>query len=177
MCTCSHSGAGGRSGLIPRRAKPEETAFRALDFGNGCISLLLLADNYNHTTNDFTTKARRHKGRAKRFETVLQHRDPCGAVGSSARLPFACGCPASRAALVAAAIGPGRPGLLRCCQGGLACLTSDRAGRREARSAHDHGFTRRRYRREVPMRKGQFFTRALGPRRWSRFSAKAVLGQ
>jgi len=30
------------------------------------------------------------------------------------------------AALVPAAFGPGRPGLLRCCQGGLACLTSAR---------------------------------------------------
>ncbi|MEI6104813.1 MAG: hypothetical protein WCP70_12815 [Methanothrix sp.] len=71
MCTRSHSGAGGRSGLESGRAGPEGTAFRALDFGNRGISLLLSADNYNQTTNDFTTKARRHKERAKRFETVL----------------------------------------------------------------------------------------------------------
>ena len=81
-----------RSGLIPGRAEPRQTAFRALDFGYAGISLLLLADNYNLTTNDFTTKARRHKGRAKIFETVLLLSDPCGAVGSSARLPLDRGC-------------------------------------------------------------------------------------
>jgi hypothetical protein len=81
-----------RSGLIPGRAGPGQTAFRALDFGYAGISLLLLADNYNLTTNDFTTKARRHKGCAKIFDTVLLLSDPCGAVGSSARLPFDRGC-------------------------------------------------------------------------------------
>ena len=30
--------------------------------------------------------------------------------------------------------------------------------------------------REVPMSEGQFFARALGPRRWSRFSTKAIRG-
>ena len=73
----------------------------------------------------------------------------------------------------------GRP-VRSCCAarlGGLVCLTSNRAGRREARSPHDHGFTRRRNRREVPMRLVQFFARALGPRRWGRFSAKAIRGQ
>jgi hypothetical protein len=84
--------AGGRLGLIPGRAGPGQTAFRALDFGYAGISLLLLADNYNLTTNDLTTKARRHKGRAKIFDTVLQLSDPCGAVGSSARLPLDRGC-------------------------------------------------------------------------------------
>jgi hypothetical protein len=137
--------------------------------------LLLLDDDYNHTTNDFTTEAQSAQRTRKNILGSLQHRHPCGDVGSIARLPFDRGCPASRTALVA--FGPGHPGLRRCCQGGLACLTSDRAGRREARSAHNHGFTRRRYRREVPMRKGQFFARALGPCRWSRFSAKAIRGQ
>jgi hypothetical protein len=33
------------------------------------------------------------------------------------------------------------------------------------------------HRREVPMRKGHFFARALGPRLWKRFSAKAIRGQ
>ncbi|MCX6679890.1 MAG: hypothetical protein NTX42_05965 [Methanothrix sp.] len=88
----SCEGAGGRSGLIPGRAEPGQTAFRALDFGYAGISLLLLADNYNLTTNDFTTKARRHKGRAKIFDTVILLSDPCGAVGSSARLPLDRGC-------------------------------------------------------------------------------------
>ena len=38
------------------------------------------------------------------------------------------------AAFVAAAIGPGRSGLRRCCQGELACLTSASIRGREARS-------------------------------------------
>jgi hypothetical protein len=57
MCTRSHSGAGSRSGLRARESRAGVDSFSGgLDFGNGGISLLLLADNYNHTTNDFTTE-------------------------------------------------------------------------------------------------------------------------
>jgi len=44
-------------------------------------------------------------------------------VAAGARVP---------AALLAAACGPGRPGLLLCRQGGLACLASSRARGQEA---------------------------------------------
>ena len=43
----------------------------------------------------------------------------------------------------------------------------------EAGRAEITNFTRSR---EDPMREGQFFAMALGPRRWSRFSTKAILG-
>ncbi|MCX6673837.1 MAG: hypothetical protein NTY37_08685 [Methanothrix sp.] len=57
-------------------------------------------------------------------------------MGSSARqqLTRAESLPRLPAALVAAAIGPGRPGLRHCCQGGLDCLASDRARGQEARA-------------------------------------------
>jgi hypothetical protein len=50
----------------------------------------------------FHVKARRHKGRAKRFELVLLLSDPCGLWASFAQLPFDCGCLA-------------RLSLLACC--------------------------------------------------------------
>jgi hypothetical protein len=54
-------------------------------------------------------------------------------------------------------LGPAVRARLRCRPGRLACLTSDRAGKREARSGRDHGFHAKARRREVPMRKGLFF--------------------
>jgi hypothetical protein len=55
------------------------------------------------------------------------------------------------------------------------CCVVVRAGRRPVGlRSRVHAKARSR---EVPMRKGQFFARALGPRRWSRFSAKAIRGQ
>jgi len=46
--------------------------------------------------------------------------------------PYELPAPLVPAALLAAAYGPGRPGLRRYRQGGLACLTSDRARGQEA---------------------------------------------
>ena len=43
--------------------------------------------------------------------------------------------PVSRLSLVGAAFGPGRPGLQRCCQGGLDCVASDRVRGQEAERA------------------------------------------
>ena len=87
-----------RSGLITGRVGPGQTAFRALDFGYAGILLLLLADNYNLKTNDFTTKARRHKGRTETF----WQRDP----RQSPALQFlqAIGSPRPRAGLAEAAL-------------------------------------------------------------------------
>jgi hypothetical protein len=130
-----------RSGLITRRAGPGQTAFRALDFGYSGISLLLLADNYNLTTNDFTTKARRHKGRAKRFEAGY------GLTILAGRWAAAPGCRSTVAALpgfllslVAVARGPGL---------GCAIAWAGLPGRRSCpvaggRSGREHGLTRSR---------------------------------
>ena len=64
----SDKGAGGRSGLRARRRMPSVRAvFRALDFGNDNDSPLLLADNYNHTTNDPTTETRERTEDAQRL--------------------------------------------------------------------------------------------------------------
>ncbi|MFA6371628.1 MAG: hypothetical protein WCW68_03290 [Methanothrix sp.] len=38
--------------------------------GNDRCSLLILVDNYNRAATDQTTKARRHKGRTRRFVTI-----------------------------------------------------------------------------------------------------------
>jgi hypothetical protein len=104
--------------------------FRTQDLASNAVgSLLLLAYNYNHTTNDFTTRGTERTEDAQRLlKTIpgsLQRRYPCGAVGSSARLPLDCGCPASRAALLAAACGPSNAALSsgRFC---MHVLASDR---------------------------------------------------
>jgi hypothetical protein len=78
---------------------------------------LLLADNYFHQQR---TKPQRHKGRTKRFMVVLQLCDSCGRLESIAGQPQdrAFAPLGSRLLLVAAARGPGRPGLRRCHPGG-----------------------------------------------------------
>ena len=79
--------------------------------------LLLLADNYNRTTNDLTTEAQRtHRDFvAERSDAVHQLADPCG--------PPAAAPVSRRAALCAARVPAarvrlGRPGLRGCRQGG-----------------------------------------------------------
>jgi hypothetical protein len=87
-----------------------------MGFGNEGDLRLLLADNYCLTTNDFTTELTERTEDAqrlfKRNSGSFQHRHPCGAVGSSARLPLDRGCllPVSRAVLMPVAIGPGCAG-------------------------------------------------------------------
>ena len=100
--------------------------------------LLLLAEYYSLTTNDLTTEIteRTEDARSvlKGIPGSLQRCDPCGAVGSNARQPGDhVRLARLPAALVAAAIGPGRVGLRRCCQSGLACLAGT-GGRRAGRS-------------------------------------------
>ena len=108
-----------------RKSRAGVNSFWALDFSYAGISLLLLADNYIW---QLRAKPQRHEGTkdAQRDRGSLQHRYPCGAVGSSARLPLDCGCFARLpVALVACLSWAGPSG--GCCaarQGGLACLTS-----------------------------------------------------
>jgi hypothetical protein len=69
--------------------------FRAVDLGGcGGISLLLLADNYNRTTNDLTTEAQsaQRTHRDDHLTMVLDHSPAwqfLRAIGSSARQPIA----------------------------------------------------------------------------------------
>jgi hypothetical protein len=97
-----------------------QEASRAWESGlesNAFGSLLLLADNYNHTTNDPTTEAqsaqRTHRDfLAERSDAVLRLGDPCvqpAASPGSRRAVVAAGARVS-AALVATACAPGRPG-------------------------------------------------------------------
>ena len=125
-----------------------------------CVLDLLLADNYNHTTNDFTTETFKNNSWQSSASLSLRGRRQQRSVAARPWLPGKQDCARGRCD--------------RAGPSGLAAWSSERAG---GRSAHDHGFTRRRYSREAPMRKGQFFSRALGPRRWSLFLAKVIRGQ
>jgi len=143
---------------------------------SGCL-LIILADNYNHTTNDPTTETQS----ARRT-----HRDFSKAIPEGRSLPIFAGywqpqgrafaVLGSRLLLVAAARGPGRPGLRRCRKGGLDCLAIARvqgAGGPVGPGSRAHAKARSR---EDSMRIGQIFARALGPHRWSRSQAKAIRG-
>jgi hypothetical protein len=58
---------------------------------------------------------------------------------------------------------------------GRAGLPDERSGTgAEARLGRDYGFHAKARSREVPMRKGQFFARALGPGWWSRPWGSAI---
>ncbi|MHB8118234.1 MAG: hypothetical protein ACYDHX_05855 [Methanothrix sp.] len=103
-----------------------------------------MAENYNPTTNDLTTELTERTEDAQRLLKIISWQSPAlsslQAVGSSARFPLDRGCVVwLPAALLAAASGPGRPGLLRCRQGGLDCQASARIRGREARSGLEPG--------------------------------------
>ncbi|GEM_PF-2307883 len=102
----------------------EKAVFLVQDWeSNAFGSLLILGDNYNLTTNNLPQRHGAHRGRTETFQQsdLLQaaNCDPCGTIGSSAGQPIDRGLLLlPRAALVATACGPGRPGLMRCYQGG-----------------------------------------------------------
>ena len=102
--------------------------FRALNRESNVFgSLLLLADNYNHSTDDPTTEAqsaqRTHRDfLSERSDAVHQLADPCAlpAAASGSRSAVVAAGARVPAALLAAARGPGRPW--------LAAMSSGRAG-------------------------------------------------
>jgi hypothetical protein len=104
-------------------------------FRDASSFLLLLTENYSITTNDPTTERTEDAQRLlkRNLPGSPQHRYPCGAVGSNARLPLDHGCLARLpAALVAVARGPGRPQVAAQSSGraGLPGKRSCRAGGR-----------------------------------------------
>jgi hypothetical protein len=81
MCSRSHSGAGGRLGLRARWSwTPAEGAFPGLDFGKRSPFL-----NYNLAATGQPQSAQSSQRTHKEIRGSLQHRYPCGDVGSSAR--------------------------------------------------------------------------------------------
>jgi hypothetical protein len=125
--TGKRSGSGGRSGLRARRACLRQGQFsRRWVLGNSGRLLIILADNYNHTTNDPTTETqsaqRTHRDFFSReIRCGLHLCDSCGLSAAAPDSRKAAFCVARfPAALVAATCGLGRPGLRRCRQGGLA---------------------------------------------------------
>lgn len=148
---------------------PDGAFFRALDLENNFFgSLLLSADKYIH---QLRTTPQRHKGLTKRFVAVSslailagyrqQRRAAAGPRFCAARVPAA-----ARGRLWAGAVRAwgdvARAGWIAW----QALVLRDQSGR-------DHRLTRSR---EVPIRKGQFFACALGPRRRSCSQAKAIRG-
>ena len=144
--------------------------------------LLILADNYNLTTNNPTTEAQ---------SAQRTHRDFFGrGFGAVSGLPILAGCgpaaPGSPSTVPHPCLGSTARARGRCLWGRLAwaALSSGRAGlpgKRSCqgaggRSGQDHGFHAKARSREVPMREGHFFAGALGPCLWSRFSTKAIRG-
>ncbi len=116
----------------------------ALDIENNVHgSLLLLADNLYPATTDQTTKARRHKGRSKRFMDALQLGDPCGLSATA---------PGSREAALLRRSGPGccswPPPVGRAVRGCGDVVMAGWIDRQalvlRGRSFRDHGLTRRR---------------------------------
>jgi len=115
---------------------------------------------------DQTTKARRHKGRAKRCMAVhLRLCHSCALTGSNAGQPQGRSLCRSRA-------GPSGFAAMSSGRGWLAWrgLGSKRPVGPRSRA---HAKARSR---EDSMKIGQIFARALGPRRWSRSQAKAIPG-
>lgn len=122
-------GAGGRSGLRAWCACLRTGRFSgARDWGSNAFgSSLLLADNYNHTTNDPTTehtedtqRLLQRFGTSSIFAILSGYRQQRREAAGPRSAPLG-----SRLRSRLPAWGPGRPGLPRRCQGGLACLASD----------------------------------------------------
>jgi len=113
--------------VVPASGK---NSFLVQDWESNAFGLLLiLADNYNLTTNKFTTETRsaqrtHRDSLAERSVAGAAACDPCGPLAAAPGSPSTVG---GAAALVAAAYGPDRAGLLRCRPGGLDCLASARA--------------------------------------------------
>jgi hypothetical protein len=123
--------AGGQSGLGSRCACLQTGRFSgARDWGSNAFgSSLLLADNYNHTTNGPTTEAqsaqRTHRDfLAERSDAVLRLCDPCvlSAAAPGSAGPWLLPALGVRLRSWLPAWGPGRPGLRRYRLGGLASL-------------------------------------------------------
>jgi hypothetical protein len=77
-CWLALGRAGGRSGRRARwRTPPVRTVLLARDFQNNDRLLIILADNYNHTTNDPTTEAQS----ARRTHRDFFSRDPMQSSG------------------------------------------------------------------------------------------------
>ncbi|MDD2756059.1 MAG: hypothetical protein PHS80_11080 [Methanothrix sp.] len=92
--------------------------------GNDGDVRLLLADNYNQVATGQNHKAHEaHKGRTKIGLAILA--SATGSRALSAHRPHRV---VSSGRLVAAAGGPGRPGLRRCCQGRQDFPTRDLLG-------------------------------------------------
>jgi len=116
---------------------------RGLDFGDDDDSPLLLADNYNRTVTGQPQSAQSSQRTRKEIRGSLRLDDPCKAV--SWPRP---------------ALAPGR-----CLSGqrrssGHTGLPGGGDWEAGGRSGQDHRFTRRRYRREVPIREGQLWATA-----------------
>ena len=104
----------------------------ARDWGNNGRLLIILADNYNHTTNDPTTEAqsarRTHRDFSREIRCSLQLGDPCELSAAAPGSPSTvCG-----AAALVAARGLELPGLLRCRSAGLPGKRSCSRSRAEA---------------------------------------------
>jgi hypothetical protein len=127
--TRSHSGAGGWSGLRVRwRCRSDKAAFPGAGFWESKafgFLLLLLAENYNQTTNDPTTETqsaqRTHRDVLKGIpgsHPACRSLRSCGLTSPDFRLSFvAAACPGCVARLVA-----------------LDCLAGTRGGRRPGRA-------------------------------------------
>jgi hypothetical protein len=106
-----------------RRCRAGATAFRALDFCNGCISLLLLADNYIW---ELRTKPQRHEGTKdaqrgpRQISCLAILAGLCAAMPGSHSLVAAL--PGSRLYSWPAARGPDLPRLRHCHLTGLNLL-------------------------------------------------------